>query len=238
MKGLLIIIEGVDHAGKTTQRELLANKLREAGHDVVVTREPGGTPYAERIRALALDPQTEEAIHPETELLLMSAARVQHIRNMIKPKLAEGKIVICDRFILSTFAYQVFPHVTDTNHELADMFYGLMPYIVGDIEEPVTFFLNLPVEERQARALARGKENNHLDNRSDEFYIKVNEAFTLATQTPNCITVDANRPIDVISEEMFGAVTSYLERREQAIAAAAAAEANPQPADNTAGNQA
>ena len=226
--GFMIVIEGVDHAGKTTQRELLAERLRKDGYDVVVTREPGGTPYAEKIRDLILFPGTEEPIYPETELLLFSAARLQHVRNVIIPAIQAGKVVICDRFVLSTFAYQVWPYVTEEDKEIMNLFYGLMPYVLGQCIQPVTFFLNLPVEEREARAKARGKENNHLDNRSPEFYEKVNYAFSLTRNDPTTMEIDANRPVDVIANELYETTVDYMKRYNEHVAqqnAAAEAEA-------------
>ena len=105
--GFFITFEGVEGSGKTTQVELLADRLRQAGYPVIMTREPGGTPISDRIRAVVLD-QSRVEIHPHTEALLMCAARAQLVNELIRPSLARGHVVICDRYSDSTFAYQGF----------------------------------------------------------------------------------------------------------------------------------
>ena len=97
MTGLFITLEGPEGAGKSTNREYLAERLRAAGIEVVLTREPGGTPLAERIREVLLAP-VEELMNPDTELLLVFAARAQHLAEVIRPALARGAVVLCDRF--------------------------------------------------------------------------------------------------------------------------------------------
>lgn len=103
MSGLFITLEGPEGAGKSTNREYLAARLREQGVSVVMTREPGGTPLAERIRELLLDP-SDEAMAVDTELLLMFAARAQHLAQVIRPALAAGAVVLCDRFTATLFS--------------------------------------------------------------------------------------------------------------------------------------
>ncbi len=105
MTGLFITLEGPEGAGKSTNREYLAERLREQGVDVLLTREPGGTPLAERIRELLLDP-SDEPMAADTELLLVFAARAQHLQQVIRPALARGSVVLCDRFTDATYAYQ------------------------------------------------------------------------------------------------------------------------------------
>ncbi|MBV4537250.1 dTMP kinase [Pseudomonas sp. SWRI10] len=102
MSGLFITLEGPEGAGKSTNREYLAQRLREQGLDVVLTREPGGTPVAEQIRELLLAP-SDECMAADTELLLMFAARAQHLAQVIRPALARGAVVLCDRFTLTLF---------------------------------------------------------------------------------------------------------------------------------------
>ena len=107
-----ITFEGVEGSGKTTQVELLADRLQQAGYPVITTREPGGTPISDRIRAVVLD-QSRVEIHPHTEALLMCAARAQLVNELIRPSLARGHVVICDRYSDSTFAYQGFARGQD-----------------------------------------------------------------------------------------------------------------------------
>ena len=105
MEGIFITIEGPDGAGKSTQIELLKNYLEEKGYDSVVTREPGGTPISESIRNIILDP-VNKMMDPMTEALLFASSRAQHVSELIRPALEEGKIVLCDRFMDSSIAYQ------------------------------------------------------------------------------------------------------------------------------------
>ena len=106
MSGLFITLEGPEGAGKSTNREYLAERLRAAGLDVVLTREPGGTPLAEGIRELLLAP-SDEAMHADTELLLVFAARAQHLSEVIRPALARGAVVLCDRFTQSLDLFRI-----------------------------------------------------------------------------------------------------------------------------------
>lgn len=221
MIGTFVTFEGVDFSGKTTQRKLLAEKLRAAGYDVVETREPGGTPYAEQIRELILRNKKtgdDEVIHPITELLLFQAARAQHVRNVIKPALEAGKIVLCDRFVMSTFAYQVWPHTSEADGTLMDLFYGSTPFVTGVLQrEPVTFFFDLPKEERLKRKLARGDEINHFDEREDEFFAKVDEAFDQLKHSNMVMTIDANRSREVITDELFNVLVNYMKQVEEVV---------------------
>lgn len=105
MSGLFITLEGPEGAGKSTNRDYLAARLREQGLDVVLTREPGGTPLAEKVRELLLAP-SDETMAADTELLLVFAARAQHLAQVIRPALARGAVVLCDRFTDATYAYQ------------------------------------------------------------------------------------------------------------------------------------
>ena len=110
--GIFITFEGVEGSGKTTQVEVLADRLQQAGYPVITTREPGGTPISDRIRAVVLD-QSRVEIHPHTEALLMCAARAQLVNELIRPSLERGHVVICDRYSDSTFAYQGFARGQD-----------------------------------------------------------------------------------------------------------------------------
>ncbi|HUG86087.1 MAG TPA: dTMP kinase, partial [Euzebya sp.] len=148
--GLVISFEGVEGAGKSTQINLLAEQLRAEGHDVVVTREPGGAPMAERIRQLVLDPATT-GMGTRTEALLIAAARADHVEHLIKPSLEAGKVVISDRFIDSSLAYQGYgrglgvPDVLEVNRWAVD---GVMPDVV--------VLLNLDPREGLQRVRSRG----------------------------------------------------------------------------------
>lgn len=151
MTGLFITLEGPEGAGKSTNREYLAARLRAEGVDVVLTREPGGTPLAERIRDLLLAP-SDESMHADTELLLVFAARAQHLAQVIRPALARGAIVLCDRFTDATYAYQ--GGGRGLSHERIAT---LEDFVQGQLRPDLTLVFDLPVEIGLARASARGQ---------------------------------------------------------------------------------
>ena len=151
MSGLFITLEGPEGAGKTTNREFLAERLRAAGHEVLLTREPGGTPLAERIRDLLLTP-SDEVMASDTELLLMFAARAQHLEKVIRPALAAGKMVLCDRFTDATYAYQ------GGGRGLSEARIAVLEdFVQGSLRPDLTLVFDLPVEVGLARAAARGR---------------------------------------------------------------------------------
>lgn len=151
MSGLFITLEGPEGAGKSTNREYLAERLRSHGVEVVLTREPGGTPLAERIRELLLTP-SEEAMGVDTELLLVFAARAQHLEGVIKPALARGAVVLCDRFTDATYAYQ------GGGRGLSSERIALLEnFVQGDLRPDLTLVFDLPVEIGLSRAAARGR---------------------------------------------------------------------------------
>ncbi|WP_122664936.1 dTMP kinase [Pseudomonas viridiflava] len=151
MTGLFITLEGPEGAGKSTNREYLAAQLRAEGIDVLLTREPGGTPLAERIRELLLAP-SDEAMHADTELLLVFAARAQHLAEVIRPALARGAVVLCDRFTDATYAYQ--GGGRGLSHERIAT---LESFVQGALRPDLTLVFDLPVEVGLARATARGR---------------------------------------------------------------------------------
>ena len=151
MSGLFITLEGPEGAGKTTNREFLAERLRTAGHEVLLTREPGGTPLAERIRELLLAP-SDEPMATDTELLLMFAARAQHLDQVIRPALVAGKVVLCDRFTDATYAYQGGGRgVSEARIAV------LEDFVQGTLRPDLTLVFDLPVDVGLARAAARGR---------------------------------------------------------------------------------
>lgn len=151
MTGLFITLEGPEGAGKSTNRDYLAECLRSHGIDVVLTREPGGTPLAERIRELLLAP-SDEAINADTELLLVFAARAQHLAQVIRPALARGAVVLCDRFTDATYAYQ------GGGRGLSiERIATLENFVQGALRPDLTLVFDLPVEIGLARATARGR---------------------------------------------------------------------------------
>jgi dTMP kinase len=163
MRGLFITLEGPEGAGKTTNRAYLAEQLQAQGFNVVLTREPGGTALAEEIRNILLAPHAE-AMAVDTELLLMFAARAQHLAQIILPALAEGKIVICDRFTDATYAYQGGGRGLDCSRIAL-----LEQFVQGDLRPDITLLFDLPVADGMARAVARGKLDRFEQEQHDFF---------------------------------------------------------------------
>lgn len=161
--GLFVTLEGPEGAGKTTNRQFLADHLQQAGYQVVLTREPGGTGLAEKIRELLLA-RHDEPMAVDTELLLMFAARAQHLQQLIKPALAQGKIVLCDRFTDATYAYQGGGRGID--HQRIAV---LESFVQGQLRPDLTVLFDLPVEEGMARARQRGALDRFELERQDFF---------------------------------------------------------------------
>lgn len=151
MTGLFITLEGPEGAGKSTNREYLAAQLRAQGVDVVMTREPGGTPLAERVREILLAPSAE-VMSADAELLLVFAARAQHVAEVIRPALARGAVVLCDRFTDATYAYQ--GGGRGLSHERIAI---LEQFVQGTLRPDLTLVFDLPVEIGLSRAAARGR---------------------------------------------------------------------------------
>ena len=150
MKGLFITFEGTEGCGKSTQLALLAERLRALGRPVRTLREPGGTPIGEEIRHTLKHSQDNDAMTPEAELLLLNASRAQLVREVIRPALAAGEIVLCDRFLDSTTAYQGHGRGLDLN-----MVAGVVGIAVGDTRPDLTVLLRVPIEISESRRLAR-----------------------------------------------------------------------------------
>lgn len=170
MRGLFITLEGPEGAGKTTNRAFLAEQLQAQGFSVELTREPGGTALAEQIRDILLAPHTEP-MAVDTELLLMFAARAQHLAQVIEPALAAGKIVICDRFTDATYAYQGGGRGLDCSRIAL-----LEQFVQGDLRPDMTLLFDLPVADGMARAVARGKLDR-FEQEQHDFFEAVRQAY-------------------------------------------------------------
>jgi dTMP kinase len=205
--GLFITLEGPEGAGKSTNREYLAQRLREHGLDVVLTREPGGTPLAERVRELLLAP-ADEPMASDTELLLVFAARAQHLAQVIRPALARGAVVLCDRFTDATYAYQgggrglSFPRIEQ-----------LECFVQGDLRPDLTLIFDLPVEIGLSRAAARGR----LDRFEQEglaFFEAVRSAYLdRACEVPQRYRViDAGQSLSAVQRDLQALMPEVLER--------------------------
>ena len=195
MTGLFITIEGPDGSGKSTQMVRLCHLLGQLGFSVVQTREPGGSPFAEQLRAMLLDPAT--TMTEDSELLLMFAARADHVAQVILPALAQGKWVLCDRFSDSTIAYQGFGRKQGDRAELSKIEL-LIHQFVAKMPD-MTIWLDLPVTEGMSRAKNRGKLDRFEQNQL-AFFERVHQGFAYqAQQEPQRVKrIDAQGTADEV----------------------------------------
>lgn len=201
-RGRFITFEGPEGAGKSTQIDLLANYFRSIGIEVVVTREPGGTPLAEELRKIIKYFRGDEVVSNKTELLLMEAARNQHVLNVIEPALAAGKNVICDRFFDSTTAYQGYGRGMDL-----DFIEKLNKFAIDACEPDLTIYFDLPIELGFERTRVRYNNEEVFDRfelEKLEFHEKLVNGFKLiAKNNSNRIKViDATQSIDDVHKQI------------------------------------
>lgn len=205
---MFITFEGADGSGKTTQAELLTKALQEKGFDVIHTYEPGGTEISEKIREILLDPKNSN-MSALTELFLYLASRAQHVNEIIKPALTEGKIVICDRFIDATLAYQGYGRGLDK-----DLIQKLNSLVSQDIKPDLTFILDVDPNEGLQKAInlhknlyPRGK-GDRIEQEDIEFHHKVRTGYLkIADQDPQRVKI-INRKKDV--KEIHQIILKYV----------------------------
>ena len=183
-KGLFIAFEGADGCGKSTQIRFLAEHLESAGLSVLCTREPGGSPVAEKIRTLLLD-QESTGMAALTEALLYAAARAEHVRKVIAPALQAGKVVICDRFVDSSIAYQGYGRALG-----AKTIWNINEAAVDGILPDVTVFMNVPPEQAFTR-MNENKEYDRMESEGLSFHQRVYEGYMELTKKPGVIVIDA-----------------------------------------------
>jgi dTMP kinase len=203
VKGLFITFEGPDGAGKTTQLKKLAAILQEKGHDVVVTREPGGTFISEQIRTVLLSPDNRKMVD-QAEVLLYAASRAQHVHELIMPALASNKIVLCDRFIDASIAYQAYGLGVDE-----EMVRLINRFASSGLTPHRTYMLDVPVEVSLARLSRRQSATSsaaldRIEQRALDYHRKVREGFKrIADQNRHrVIVIDANRPEEEITVDI------------------------------------
>lgn len=208
MDGKLITFEGIDGSGKSTQIRMLEGELRLRKFEVLMTREPGGTPLGRHLREAFLE--TEEEVDPLAELLLFAADRAQHVNFLIKPSLKEGIIVLSDRYADATFAYQ------GAGRGFSEKMVNQITEIAtGGLKPNLTLFLDLPIEKSLARTNTEtqdDRKNNRMDSETTEFYQSVREAYLgIAEKEPKRFQIiDADRPIEKIQSEIVEIVTDFL----------------------------
>ena len=208
-RGRFITIEGVDGAGKSTNLDFIRESLTDRGHDVLMTREPGGTPLADEIRSLVLAERTE-AVDPLAETLLIFAARAQHVATLVRPALDAGRWVLCDRFTDSTFAYQ------GGGGGVEDAVIAqLAERVHGDCWPDLTIYLDVPVDLAMARTRERDRQESaggdRFENQQREFFERVRKIFrSRARVYPRIVEVDASQPLQTVYAQLAKLLDAYL----------------------------
>ena len=209
-QGRFITIEGLEGVGKSTQIENLQGYLRSKNINYVLTREPGGTLYAEKIRDLLLE-ITEEALEPIAELLMIFAARAQHLEKLIKPTLASGTWVICDRFTDATYAYQ------GGGRELGtDKIALLENFVQGSMRPDLTIMLDLDPEIGLARASKRG-DLDRFEQEQLDFFKRVRDVYhhRIEERPERYIVIDSSGSIDTVHERLIQQFDAWYKRLDQ-----------------------
>lgn len=204
-QGAFLSFEGIDGSGKSTQARYLADALRGAGLEVLLTREPGGSPGAEEIRRLLVEGAAGRW-SAETEILLFTAARRDHLERTIRPALAAGKVVICDRFADSTRVYQ--GAARGALRTVVDRLHAMM---IG-IDPDLTFILDMAPEPALARGLARGGAEDRFETMGGAFQARLRDGFrALAAEFPQrCRLIAADAPVDAIAARIADLATAHL----------------------------
>ncbi|MCW9715216.1 dTMP kinase [Avibacterium sp. 21-594] len=209
MIGKFIVIEGLEGAGKTTARDAIVEVLaREGIDDVVFTREPGGTPLAEKLRHL-IKYETEEPVTDKAELLMLYAARIQLVENVIKPALAEGKWVVGDRHDLSSQAYQGGGRQID-----AKLLQTLKQTVLGNFSPDLTLYLDLDPEIGLARARGRG-ELDRIEQQEIAFFQRTRARYlALVKDDPKAVIINAEQPIEQVRADIQSAVQNFVKNHQ------------------------
>lgn len=206
---MFITFEGLDGSGKTTQVRLTAAHLREMGYEVLLTREPGGTAIGDQIREV-LHSLDNTAMHPTTELLLYNASRAQLVAEVLRPYLASGGLVLCDRFYDSTLAYQGYGHQLNL-----DSLRAIIDFATGGLRPDLTIFLDITPEDgltRRKQASLFGEEWNRLDDMELAFHRRVYHGYEALIQAEpqRWLRIDALQPVEQIQAAIRQKITAHI----------------------------
>nr|WP_251125743.1 MULTISPECIES: dTMP kinase [unclassified Exiguobacterium] len=204
---MFITVEGPDGSGKSTQLQLLVESLKQKGYDIVVTREPGGTTVGNQIREVLLSPDHHE-MTPRVEMMLYAASRAQNVEQVIRPALERGAIVLCDRFIDASIAYQGYGLQYDL-----DQIQSLNEWATNGLTPDLTFLFDLSPERASTRMKDRG-QLDRIESRDQAFHERVYEGFqTLLKQYPErIIRIDADQSIECIQDEVLDYTIERLQQ--------------------------
>jgi dTMP kinase len=207
-QGLFIVFEGGEGSGKSVQAKMLADRLRDIGEKVVVTREPGGTRIGEQIRAITHNTENAD-LDPVAEAYLMAASRAQHVRETIAPALKAGAIVISDRFVDSSIAYQGYGRNLG-----ADEIAALNELAVDGAKADVVILLDVPPAVGLARLEKEGKQKDRLDMQQKDFYERVHAGYlALAKKFPNrYVVIDATKSIEKVASSIWQTIIKRLSK--------------------------
>ncbi len=205
-----ITVEGIEGAGKSTCLDLLQQRIEARGHGLLVTREPGGTPLGEDLRTLLLG-HRHDGMGDDTELLLMFAARAEHLHARIGPALAAGSWVLCDRFTDATYAYQGYGRGIDLQRIAA-----LETWVQGDRRPDLTLLLDLPVEVGLERAGSRSAPDR-FERETLAFFERVRQGYLhlAASQPQRYRVIDASRPLPLVSAQIVEVIDRFLDLQEE-----------------------
>jgi len=205
---MFITLEGPEGSGKTSQLPFLAEALRKEGYDLITTREPGGTAIGDQIRKVLFD-LGNKSMQPRSEILLFQASRAQLVEEVIRPALAAGKVVLCDRYADSTLAYQGYGHRVDL-----DTLKEVINFATGGLKPELTMFLDISVEEGLKRR-NHGGDWNRLDDYDKEFHARVYAGYqNLITAEPQrWVVVDADRSTEAVARDLRSLVLQRLKQR-------------------------
>ena len=198
-QGLFITIEGGDGAGKSTQMDNIEKYFENLGHKCLRTREPGGTPIGEKLRDILLDPANKE-MSATTEMMIYAASRAQHVQEVIRPAVSRGEIVICDRYVDSSVAYQAF------GRDLGDAVKEVNKFAIDGMMPDITFWMDIDPEAGRKRI--GNRENSDLDRLEQEkldFHYKVYEGYkSICSNEPDRVKrIDATKSIEEIKDEIY-----------------------------------
>jgi len=206
-KGLFITFEGLDGAGKSTQIQKVKEIFEQKGFEVVLTREPGGTDISEKIRKIILDNDNDEMSFV-TEALLYAASRAQHVQQKIKPALEDGKVVVCDRYVHSSIAYQGYGRQLG-----AEKVMEINSHAIDDIMPDISFFILLPSDKALERLKNSNRELDRLEVEEIDFFLRIENGYNcIAEEYDNIIKIDASKSVNEIAHIIYDKIFVEIEK--------------------------